>query len=104
MYRLLAAAAVASVTIALTGEDTSVMNNFFSRLAFGKNKVLGGWQLKFDTYAFAAPPAAAGRFGNAGHGDPVPDSGNGTMIVVNANAGTITATHNFPVAGSPRTG
>jgi len=69
MYRLLAAAVVASVTIAPTGKDTSVMNNFFSRLAFGKNKVLGGWQLKFDTYAFAAPPAAAGRFGNAGHGE-----------------------------------
>ena len=100
----------------------------------------------FDTAAFAAPPANAGRFGNAGHGiiegpgfllanlglqksvrtekfgafqlvvsfqnvlnhanfgDPVAGSGTGTVIVANANAGKITATHSFPVAGSPRTG
>ena len=37
-------------------------------------------------------------------GDPVAGSGTGTVIVANANAGKITATHNFPVAGSPRTG
>jgi len=37
-------------------------------------------------------------------GDPVAGSGTGTVIVANANAGRITATHSFPVAGSPRTG
>ena len=168
------------------------MNNFLYDLPFGKNMLLGGWQLNgllnlqtgywltpifsgsdpsntntltgrpdvvklspdhpqtvsqwFDTAAFAAPPANAGRFGNAGHGiiegpgfllanlglqksvrteklgafqlvvsfqnvlnhanlgDPVAGSGTGTVIVANANAGKITATHSFPVAGSPRTG
>lgn len=168
------------------------MNNFLYDLPFGKNMLLGGWQLNglinlqsgywltpifsgsdpsntntltgrpdvvklspdkprtvtqwFDTAAFAAPPAGAGRFGNAGHGiiegpgfllanlglqksvrteklgafqfvvsfqnvlnhanlgDPIAGSGTGTVIVANANAGKITATHSFPVAGSPRTG
>jgi hypothetical protein len=168
------------------------MNNFLYDLPFGKNKLLGGWQLNgllnlqsgnwltpifsgsdpsntntltgrpdvvttplvnpktitqwFDTSAFAPPPANAGRFGNAGHGiiqgpgfvlgnlglqktvrterfgafqfvasfqnvlnhanlgDPVAGSGTGTVIVSNVNAGRITSTQSFPVAGSPRTG
>ncbi len=41
---------------------------------------------------------------HANLGDPVAGSGTGTVIVANANAGKITQTALFPVAGSPRTG
>ena len=37
-------------------------------------------------------------------GDPVAGSGTGTAIVANTNAGKITQTNLFPIAGSPRTG
>ncbi len=136
------------LTPIFSGSDPSGTNNLTGRpdvVATSSNNphTLNEW---FDPSVFAAPPANAGRFGNAGRGtiegpgwvlgnlglqktvrtekfgsfrvvvsfqnvlnhtnlgDPVAGSGTGTVIVANGNAGKITQTALFPVAGSPRTG
>ncbi len=124
-----------------SGSDPSNTNNIGGRPDVAKTsvdypKMTAAW---FDRTAFAAPPANAGRFGNAGRnliqgpGYVIfnfgisktvrfercgsvqvgasfvnlfnhTNLGEPALTVNNVNGGTITSTHIFPSAGSPRTG